>query len=82
MKWMVEFHFKSEHKDQVMELFEQQGPNRNPGVKFRGAWIGSRTDVAFVLVEGDDEKRMEDVAQSWSEHGSYKLHPCVEVENY
>jgi hypothetical protein len=79
---MVEFHFQPDSKEKVLAAFELQGPNRNPGVKFRGAWIGTRSDMAFVLAESDDQALIEKVAQSWSQYGSYQIHPVVEVENY
>jgi hypothetical protein len=79
---MVEFRFKPESKEKVLAAFEAQGPNRNPGVQFRGAWIGTRSDMAFVLAESEDQALIEKVAESWAHYGSYQIYPVVEVENY
>jgi hypothetical protein len=80
MKYMIEFRLKAGHKEQVLKTFEKVGPNRNPGVDFRGAWIGARNDVIFVLAESDDESRIADVAKSWQVHGEATVHAVVDVE--
>jgi hypothetical protein len=80
MKFMIEFLLKPGHKEQVLETFEQVGPNRNPGVAFHGAWIGARSDIIFVLAESDDESRIADVIQSWQVHGKATAHAVVDVE--
>jgi hypothetical protein len=82
MKFIVEFHLKPENKNKVVEIFERCGPNRNPGVSFRNAWIGTRSNVVFVFGEGDDEERVEAVCRSWSEHGNYRIHPVIDIEDY
>jgi hypothetical protein len=80
MKFMVEFRFKPGGKNDVLDAFELRGPNHNPGVTFRGAWIGSRSEVAFVLVESSDESLIEKASQSWADHGEYRITPVVDVE--
>lgn len=80
MKYMIEFRVKPGHKEKMLATFERIGPNRNAGVAFRGAWVGSRSDVIFVLAEGDDESRMAAVAQAWSQHGEATLHAVVDIE--
>jgi hypothetical protein len=82
MKFIVEFHFKPGTKEKAMDLFELRGPNRNPGVSFRNAWIGTRSDIAFVLLESDYESLVEQAAQTWHDAGSYRIHPVVDVEQY
>jgi Protein of unknown function (DUF3303) len=82
MKFIVEYHLKPGSKNKVVELFEQRGPNRNPGVKFQGAWIGQTADIAFVLTESEDLALVESVAKTWSEHGSYEIHPVIDVEQF
>ncbi len=64
MKFMVEFELQPGTRNQAVEAFERRGPNRNPGVKFEGAWVGSRSDVAFVLVDGVDEGHVAKAAES------------------
>src|SRR3954468_19967649 len=51
MKFFVEFQLKPGNKEKVLELFELQGPNRKPGVTFKGAWIGKNEEVIYVLAE-------------------------------
>lgn len=82
MQFLVEFHLKSGSKNQVVDAFEKRGPNRNPGVVFRGAWIGTRSDIAFVLCESESEALVEKVCESFQEHGSGKIHAVVDVENF
>src|SRR5436309_3026979 len=79
MKFMVEFRFKPGGKNEVLEAFELRGPNRNPGVAFRGAWVGTQSDVAFVLVESGDQSLVEKTAQSWTEHGEFRITPVIDV---
>jgi len=82
MKFLVEFHLKPGSMKKAVELFEQVGPNRNPGVAFRGAWVGTHTEIAFVLIESDDENLVTRAAQSWSEHGDFEIHPVLDIENF
>jgi hypothetical protein len=79
---MVEFHLKPGSKREVMDLFELRGPNRNPGVKYRGAWLGTRSDIIFVVGEADSDALVERVAQSWSAHGTFTIHPVIDFEEY
>jgi hypothetical protein len=81
MKFMIEFRLKPGHKEQVLETFEKTGPNRHPGVTFRGAWVGSRSDVIFVLLESDEgESTVANLAESWKAHGEAKFHAVVDVD--
>jgi hypothetical protein len=82
MKFIVQFQLKPGSKQAVVETFERVGPNRNPGVSFRGAWIGSRTDLAFVLVESDDEGLVAKVSEAWREFGEPTIHPVIDVEQF
>ncbi len=82
MKFMVEFHLKSDSKKKAVEIFEQSGPNRNPGVAFRGAWVGMRSDMVFVLTESDDEALVAKVAEGWREYGDHRIHPVIDFENF
>jgi hypothetical protein len=79
MKFMVEFRLRPGHKEQVLAEFERVGPNRQDGVAFRGAWVGSHSDIIFVLAESADEARLAEVAKSWSVHGELTLHAVVDV---
>ena len=82
MKFMVEFQFKPGTRNHVMDVFEQRGPNRNLGVSLRGAWIGTASDVAFVLVECADESLADKAGKAWAEHGTYNIHPVLDVDQY
>lgn len=82
MKFMVEFRLKPGSKEKAVESFERMGPNRNPGVSFHGAWIGIRSDTAFVLTESDDEALVATVAESWSEYGDCQIQPVIDIENF
>lgn len=79
MKFMVEFHLTPGHKQQVLDSFERVGPNRNAGVAFRGAWVGSRSDIIFVLAESDAESRIAEVVASWGEHGTATVHVVADI---
>lgn len=82
MRFMVEFQLQPGARNKAVEAFEQRGPNRNPGVAFVGAWIARREDVAFVLVDAQDEALVANAAKSWSQVGEAKIHPVVDVQQY
>jgi hypothetical protein len=86
MKFMVEFRIKPGDKDSAVEAFELRGPNRNPGVTFRGAWIGANTDVVYALVESADEAQVAKSAQFWAEqswaHGDHRITPVIDIEQF
>ncbi len=82
MKFVVEFRLKPGTKNKVVELFETRGPNRNPGVTFRQAWIGTTSDIVFVVAENESEDRIKNVAQSWAEYGDCQIHPVVDIEQF
>ena len=82
MKFMVEFSVKPGDKNKAAQAFEQRGPNRNPGVAFRGAWIGQNADVVFALVESDDESLVTSAAKSWTELGDFRVTPVTDVEQF
>ena len=82
MKFFVQFKLKPGNKQKVLELFELRGPNRNPGVTLKGAWIGKKEDVIFVLAESDDETILENAAQEWGQFGEYQITPVIDLEQY
>ena len=82
MKFMVEFRLKPGAKNKAVETFEQRGPNRNPGVTFLGAWFGNHSDVAFVLVDGEDEAHVAKVAESWAAFGNAQIHSVNDIQQY
>lgn len=82
MKYLVEVQLRPGTKNQAVEVFEQRGPNRNPNIKFEKAWLGSRSDVAFVVVESSDEAHVTDACCGWSAFGETKIHPVTDIEQY
>lgn len=80
MKFMVEFHFPAAEREAILRRFEERGPNRNPGVTFRDAWIGERDPIAYVLVEAADRGLIESTVRQWSDKGTAKVTPVVDVE--
>ena len=82
MKYMVQFQFKLESKAEALETFEQFGPNRNPGVTFRSAWIGSNRGVAFVIVESASEELVAKAAESWRTQGEFSIYPVIDIEQH
>ena len=82
MKFMVEFTVQPGGKNKAVEAFEQRGPNRNPGVTYRGAWIGAHSDVAYVLVESFDEALVASAAKSWSQTGNFRLTQVIDAEQF
>jgi hypothetical protein len=79
---MVEFRLKPGSKSKAVEYFESRGPNRNPGVTFRGAWIGKDSDVAFVLVESEEESLVTSAGQSWGEFGTHQATAVLDIQEY
>ena len=82
MKFIVEFRLKPGMKNKAVEAFEQRGPGRNPGVSFGGAWIGKQSEIAFVLIEAEDEARVVKAAESWASFGEPHIYPVVDVQQY
>lgn len=82
MKYMVQFRLQPGVKNAVVEYFELRGPNRHPGVKFLGAWIGKEADVVFALVEGDNQEHLEAAGESWGQFGEVEVYPVTDVEQY
>ena len=82
VKYMVEFRLKPGSKSKAVEYFESRGPNRNPGVTFRGAWIGKDSDVVFVLVESEDESLVTSAGKSWGEIGTHQATAVLDIQQY
>lgn len=82
MLFMVEMCLHPGHKAKAVEAFESQGPNRYPGVALRSAWIGSREEVVYVLVECESEALVQKACEAWSEHGEPKIQPVVDIQQY
>ena len=82
MQFMVEFHLKPGIKRKAIEAFELKGPSRNPAVTFQGAWIGKNSDTVYVLAESTEESRIAKVADGWSEFGTYRIEPVINVEQF
>lgn len=82
MKFIVEFRLKPGSKNRAMDAFQQRGPNRNPGVSLRAAWVGTSSDVVFALGESDDESLFRQACASWGEVDDFVVHPVVEIEQF
>ena len=82
MKFMLEYHLKPGAKRAVIEAFDLRGPNRTAGVSFHGAWIGTKSDVVYVLGEGTDEALIEEACQPWRDHGDFEIVPVIDIENF
>lgn len=82
MKFIACFQLKPGVKNQMADAFESRGPNRAPGVTFRGAWIGASEDVLFVLAEADDQAAIDAAGQNWRAFGDYELHRVIDVESF
>ena len=82
MKFMLEFHLKPGTKRAVAEAFDLHGPNRTAGVSFHGVWIGTKSDVVYVLGEGADEALIEEACRPWREHGDFEIHPVLDIEQF
>jgi hypothetical protein len=80
MKFMVELRLKPGNRNRAFDAFERGGPNLNPGVTFRGAWLGTRSDMVFSLVESADESLVAQAAQLWSEYGDCQITPVLDIE--
>lgn len=82
MRFIVEFRLKPGSKNKIVDAFELRGPNRIPGVTFREAWIGTKSEVVFVLAESENESLVVQAAESWGEQGEYKITPVINVEQF
>lgn len=82
MKFMVQLQLRPGTKNQAVEAFEQRGPNRNPGVTFRGAWIGAHSDVVFAIVESAAENLVSEAAKSLEAFGACQITPVLDIDQY
>lgn len=82
MKFIVEFQLKPGTKNAVIDTFDLRGPNRNPGVLFHNAWVGTHEDVIFVLGESADEALVVAACESWRNASSYEIHQVVDIEQF
>jgi hypothetical protein len=82
MKFILEYHLKPGAKRALIDAFDLRGPNRIPGVSFRGAWIGTRSEVVYVLGESADEASIAEACQPWREHGDFEIHPVIDIEDF
>ena len=82
MKYLVQLRLKPGCQDKALELFEQHGPTRMPGVRFRQAWINTRSHIVFAVMESDDELLVEKAAQSWAQLADMEIHPVIDMEQF
>jgi len=82
MKFMVELVLKPGSTYRAMDAFELRGPNQNPGVALRSAWVGIRSELVFALVESDDEELVRNASRTWADVGDCKINPVVEIEQF
>ena len=82
MKYIVQLRLHPGVKNAAFEYFERRGPNQNPGVELRGAWIGKEADLVFALVEGDDPQQIQAAGASWKQFGQFEVYPVTDIEQY
>ena len=82
MKYIVEVTLRPGAKNKLVDAFELRGPNRNPGVKFLGAWVGRQAEVLFILVESESEEHLDSAAQSWGDFGERRVIPVIDIDAY
>ncbi len=81
-KFMIEFRLTPGSKNKVLDIFEVQGPNRTAGVTISNAWIGTRSDLIFVMCESAEESLVEQACQAWKQFGEVQIYPVIGVEQY
>jgi hypothetical protein len=54
----------------------------HPGVRFLGAWVGNHSDVAFVLLDAEDEAHVAKAAEAWAIFGEAQIHQVIDVQQY
>jgi hypothetical protein len=82
MKFMVTLRLKPGAKNKALEAFDERGPNRNPGVALRGAWVATHADVVYALVESASEAAVAEAAKTWNNHGESEITAVVDIEQY
>jgi hypothetical protein len=82
MKFMVELRLKPGSTYRAIDAFEQRGPNRTAGVSFRGAWVGTRSEVIYALVESAEEALVCEASRAWAEVGDCEISPVVDIEQF
>ena len=82
MKFIVEVRLNPGAKNQVVDAFELRGPNRSANVKFEKAWLGSRDDLAFVLVDSNEEASVVEACCNWNAFGKTQVYPVTDIEQF
>jgi hypothetical protein len=80
--FLIEFRLKPGSKNKMVDQFELQGPDHESGVSFRNAWIGTRSDLIFVLCDSAEEALVDQACRKWNEFGEHTIHPVVHHEQY
>jgi hypothetical protein len=82
MKFIVELRLKSGSTRRAVDAFEQRGPNRTLGVSLKGAWVGTRSEVVFALIESENEELVREASRAWAEVGDCEINPVIELEQF
>lgn len=82
MKFMVELRLKPGSTRRAVDAFEERGPNRTLGVFLKGAWVSSKQEVIYALVESENENLVCEASRSWAEVGDCSISPVVEIEQF
>ncbi len=82
MLYMVTLKIHAGQRNKAIEEFEARGPNRTPGVAFRGTWVATHDDVVYALIDARDEPAAEQACQAWSDFGDGKICPVVDIDKY
>lgn len=80
MKYIIKYTLKPGCRDKLLDAFELHGPTRLPGISFQNAWFDTRSNVAFVLYEGQDEAVVQQVAEGVAAFATSEIHPVTSVD--
>ncbi len=70
MLYMIEVHFKEQHRAAALEYFWQHGSTHYEGkVSVQGLWVASQDHIAYALVQSQDQGEVEKACAPLQEFG-------------
>lgn len=79
MKFHVEFTYRAEEREKLLNLLQVGGLPAEGPVKVLGAWIAIQTGAGFAMVDTHDSRAFYELCSTWSEYGQIKITPVIDV---
>lgn len=72
MLYMVELKYNREHRQQALNYFWEHGTTFYEGkVVLKGLWVATHDQIAYALVESDDEEEIKKASAPLAAFGTF-----------